>query len=426
MIPTYYEYEIVAAGLNQAITLNDCVDEYRLYVSAPVTLVGDVTITASGTPVSGDVIVFRYEGAVTLNGHTITIFGTELTQGEAMNKLRIEMRYDGSAWVAAMFQDVSRDATNYMAVRRNLWDGSGETISLTPGIDEYYQAFYTSGTVAAVGSYVVQVDPAATPVEGDMFIVKYEGNLTLGAQSLTIFGITVPAIQALGGNLEFRTIYDADTATWVSSCKVLLDNDIYRTMGSASDASPAYLDSKVAKSVVVAADKIELDGDVLAPGSGYYYGTDSTGAKGWFPIAAGTLFQTTVQLTHADILDLYNTPIQVVANPGTGLAIVVERGMTTTNGVLGVFTPYATNTIIDVIADTLVLASEYQIRDAATILSSIERTQTFGGFVSSNIPNRQMVVANKAIYLQVEDGSPTGGAVGQTIDYTIYYRVVAI
>ena len=422
MIPTYYEYEIVAAGLNQAITLNDCVDEYRLYVSAPVTLVGDVTITASGTPVSGDVIVFRYEGAVTLNGHTITIFGTELTQGEAMNKLRIEMRYDGSAWVAAMFQDVSRDATNYMAVRRNLWDGSGGTISLTPGINEYYQAFYTSGTVAAVGSYVVQVDPAATPVEGDMFIVKYDGNLTLGAQSLTIFGITVPAIQALGGNLEFRTIYDADTATWVSSCKVLLDNDIYRTMGSASDASPAYLDSKVAKSVVVAADKIELDGDVLAPGNGYYYGTDSTGAKGFHPIASDTLLHTEVQIDHADILTLFSKPVELISDPGVGKAISVVNSLCTIVGIGGAVTPYATYYNLRIMTDT---ATIEQSSNAFIVRSTKDRTTCLDA-KSVKAPSDTQIIPNKSLYANIETGDPTGGAVGQYIKIKLIYRIIDI
>jgi hypothetical protein len=424
MIPIYFEYQIVAAGLNQAINIGQYIEEYRLYTSGPITLVGDVTITATGKPEAGDVVVVRYEGGITLNGHTITILGSVLSQAEAMSKLRIELRYDGASWVAVMFQDVSRDATNYMAVKRSVWNGAGGTISLVPGIDEYYQVFYTSGPVAAAGSYVVQVDPGITPVEGDMFIVKYEGIITLGAQSITIFGITVPALQALGGNLEFRTIYDADTATWTSSCKVLLDNDIYRVMGSSFDTSPAYLDSKVAKSVIVASDKIELDGDATAPGAGYYYGTDAAGAKGFYPIASGTITNSSTVIQHSDILQLNSVPVMLIANPGIGKAIDVIHCVYSIYGAAGIVTPYATFSTLHIKTDTADVPFE---SEDSILTSTINRTNCTSSLVSLGMSTtNRKIISNKALYLSTTGGDPTGGAVGQYLTIDVMYRIVDI
>jgi hypothetical protein len=65
-----------------------------------------------------------------------------------------------------------------------------------------------------------------------------------------------------------------DLQDWVGA-------DDYKVKASAGDSTPNYLDGKVAKSVVVSGDKLELDGDESAPGNYYYYGTDGSGNKGF-------------------------------------------------------------------------------------------------------------------------------------------------
>jgi len=45
---------------------------------------------------------------------------------------------------------------------------------------------------------------------------------------------------------------------------------------------PGFLDAKVAGSVVVRSNRVQLDNDVTAPGTDRFYGTDSAGTKGFF------------------------------------------------------------------------------------------------------------------------------------------------
>jgi len=57
-------------------------------------------------------------------------------------------------------------------------------------------------------------------------------------------------------------------------------------MASSGDGSPDYLDGKVANSVVVATDKLQLDGDG-AGSTGQLYGMrGETPAKGWYDFTA--------------------------------------------------------------------------------------------------------------------------------------------
>ena len=50
---------------------------------------------------------------------------------------------------------------------------------------------------------------------------------------------------------------------------------------------PGFLDAKVAGSVVVSSNRVQLDNDVTAPGTNKIYGTDEEGTKGWVDAAAG-------------------------------------------------------------------------------------------------------------------------------------------
>jgi len=60
-----------------------------------------------------------------------------------------------------------------------------------------------------------------------------------------------------------------------------------KVKGSAGDSTAGYLDAKVANSVVVSANTLQLSGDATTPGNSKYYGTSSTGTKGYNDLPAG-------------------------------------------------------------------------------------------------------------------------------------------
>lgn len=54
------------------------------------------------------------------------------------------------------------------------------------------------------------------------------------------------------------------------------------------DATPEmYWDVRVTASIDISGSGIQLVNDVGSPGNDYYYGTDGSGAKGWFPLSLG-------------------------------------------------------------------------------------------------------------------------------------------
>jgi hypothetical protein len=55
---------------------------------------------------------------------------------------------------------------------------------------------------------------------------------------------------------------------------------------SATDPSPAFLDTKVRRSIKVTAEKVQLEGDAEEPGELKYYGTDANGDRGWYSLIA--------------------------------------------------------------------------------------------------------------------------------------------
>lgn len=59
-------------------------------------------------------------------------------------------------------------------------------------------------------------------------------------------------------------------------------SDNFTVKASSGDASPNYLDGKVAKSIVVTSDKLELSGDSASPGNNKVYGTNNSGTKGFY------------------------------------------------------------------------------------------------------------------------------------------------
>lgn len=93
---------------------------------------------------------------------------------------------------------------------------------------------------------------------------------------------------SVGDSVLLRTGTSYDLYTCVSSpsgtswlkTNQSTDND-EKVKASSTDTTADYLDGKVAKSVVITSNKLELSGDVASPGNSYYYGTNSSGTKGW-------------------------------------------------------------------------------------------------------------------------------------------------
>ena len=160
---------------------------------------------------------------------------------------------------------------------------AGATETLVAGIDKRYQHITGSG-ITLLGSWVWTA--GGTPIEGDEFMVHFNAaNTVLNGNTITIFGQSLTALQALQGDCFVYAIYNG--STWDSVLMKAPNVDDFRVMGSSSDTTPAYLDSKVKNSIEVDSNQLQLVGDAASPGNSYYYGTNGAGAKGFY--AASTI-----------------------------------------------------------------------------------------------------------------------------------------
>jgi len=114
-----------------------------------------------------------------------------------------------------------------------------------------------------------KVKGSATDAAAGFLDAKVAKSIVVDSDALQLDGdATTP------GNNKLYGTNVSGSKGWLDGHKVMADSD---------DATPGYLDAKVAKSVVVVAvdDVIELDGDVAAPGNFKVYGTNGSGTKGF-------------------------------------------------------------------------------------------------------------------------------------------------
>lgn len=91
-----------------------------------------------------------------------------------------------------------------------LTGGGGTTYTLIPGQNNPIQLITGSATLTT--NYVFTF--GGSPKDGDRFMFDYRATMTLGAQTITIAGISLTAQQALDGNLWIEAYYDTDGAAW--------------------------------------------------------------------------------------------------------------------------------------------------------------------------------------------------------------------
>jgi hypothetical protein len=108
----YKENQILAGTTSIAIDLTDYADFHRFYTSAAVTLTGNLSVTASGTPAKGDSIIIHYEADLDFNGNSVTVLGVTIREALESVLGTIEAYYNGSAWIVKFLAKI--DETGYI------------------------------------------------------------------------------------------------------------------------------------------------------------------------------------------------------------------------------------------------------------------------------------------------------------------------
>jgi hypothetical protein len=256
-------YTVVNGGGTDTIDLSSSDSLY--VVDGTATLTSGYTIDTTGTSVINTVIRILWAASVTLNGETVTVLGRAMKQQEVNKDGIIEATYNGSSWDIVVINDLS--GVNLLSgVETTTLTSGGGTLNLNPDTSENTQVLDGSATLSS--SWTVQ--GSGTPVAGDKFTVIYTSTLTVGANTVTIFGQQLTSSQALAGDLVVTAIYDgttwqsvvtqnATTTSWVETA-FLQDNSVTlaklqgitrgNTIVGDASGDPALLDCSADDSIV--------------------------------------------------------------------------------------------------------------------------------------------------------------------------------
>jgi len=204
--------ESLTVANNTTTTLD--VDNLVLYyvVSGTATLsTGNYTISTSSSPTDGKLFYIWYKGRVTYGGgYVVNILGTAFTQQEALSDSLIIVKGNGADFDIVVLKDDLDFYLPYKGVDTYATVLAGGTLTLEPKLDKKVQIITGSGSMS--GSSTIT---ATAETVGDEFLIIYNATLTLGANSYTIFGISLTAEEAASGDLSILTSYDG--AAWQTS-----------------------------------------------------------------------------------------------------------------------------------------------------------------------------------------------------------------
>lgn len=101
-IQTYDVYLMPAAGATKTYSATDVLDVYEVNATGgAITLAADMIFSYSGTPNIGSEFKFQYSGGVTQDassGITVSFFGTNLTDSQALVSLIVLAYWNGASW----------------------------------------------------------------------------------------------------------------------------------------------------------------------------------------------------------------------------------------------------------------------------------------------------------------------------------------
>ncbi len=196
------------------------------------TLADDYAITAdlsnSLTTAKPNKVVVWYQGQWELDGNSISVFDTKLTQKQALAGNTLFMCiYDGAAWKVTS-QDLFVEKNNRGLTSREYTAVLGALVmNLDVNLDLMNQEI--TGHDDLGGDITVEYNPLAVPAptvpgEGDAFIINYKARLNPNGHTVTIYGEVLTDAEVKSGNTTVFAWWDADNEVFVTQKVSALDD----------------------------------------------------------------------------------------------------------------------------------------------------------------------------------------------------------
>jgi hypothetical protein len=195
--------------LNGATATLDIDLLYNCYVFYNTgSLLADYTIAPSGSPTNTLSFNIIKTGAIDLGGFDFTIFGRTLTQQEAQSNLLITVVYDivAAAWIVTVVLNNTNLPSIYEGIESQATPTSG-TITFNADINKKWQQF--TGSQTLIGNLTIT---ATATTAGQEFWIIWNSVTDTNSNTLSIFGLTIDAGDALSGN--FTVVAKWNGSTW--------------------------------------------------------------------------------------------------------------------------------------------------------------------------------------------------------------------
>jgi len=405
----YFKQQITSAGvtLDNSTPLGQ-VYSVLAYTTAPVTLLGNVVINPTVTAGMDASFSLRWEANLTLSTFSVVIAGVTLAQDQVNQNGTFSCYYDGTTWSVQYFAD-GKDQPQAAQGVTDIPVPVGGTKTLTAGVDTAYQRLVGSPTTLT-SNYTVTAGTTGIKA-GSQFQIEIAGGITIGANTLTVFGISINANQALNGGVIILATFVDPITGWVaaSTSRPISTADIdpvaARTvMGNATNATAAPTNITFPTDFGV----LQRNGTTLTTGLLTASNFDTTSV-----VATQVAI---VSVTSAQILNSGLTPITLLPAPGVGRANIISSILASCTFVT---TAYTTNLNAQVYA--LGGTAKLFTRDdlLGFTASGIDQLYPY----ETNVSEFQNA-ANSAILFETSGGNPLAG--NGTITFRIIYQTINV
>jgi hypothetical protein len=371
-------YTITSAGG----TLNTYLDySYSIKSSGTISLAASFSIVPI-TPVTNSPIYIRWEASVNLNTYAITIAGIGIPQDQVNQPGSFELVFDGSGYTLQYFPDFTSRPQETFGITTITVPSGGGTLTIVPGEDT--RTYVLQGTTTLSSNYTV-VGSTSGVTNGSAVRVVISGGITIGANTVTVFGQSISSYDCLIGGAEVYAEFNALTSTYVATYvnrNIPLAKILTTGLGSGDDGKLVTYDFATNEFVTSFLSALNLP----------------TGFKG--------INVSSTTISSGQILAMNTTPVQIL--PGTGSASeAVVPLMFLIRGVYGT-TTYSTNT------------DAYFTFSAPSITARYAEKTDMLGFTTSGIDillptnysggwERTLATANYPLFLHADVADPTGG-----------------
>ena len=396
---SYTRIQITASGIsfNNTLPTGEAFD-VLLYTTAPVTLIGNVTVAPTVYAGVESSFSVRWEANLTLSSFNVVIAGVTMAQDQVNQNGTFSCYYDGTTWSVQYFAD-GKDQPQAAQGVTDIPVPVGGTKTLTAGVDAAYQRL--TGTVTLTSNYTVTAGTVGIKA-GSQFQIEIAGGITIGANTLTVFGISINANQALTGGVIVLATFDGVAWVAASTSRPVSTADITpmvaRTvMGNATNATAAPTDIGFPTDFGV----LQRNGTTLTTG---LLTADN------FAVGTPVMQLAVTSISSAEILASFTTPILILPTLAT-YAIIHNIVI-----LMGVGTVYGTNT--DARIYFQMATDDLMVADGVWGATSSGGYQAF--FLNLGTTAYQVGKASD-LFIATSTGNPTGGTA--TAEVLVYYTL---